>query len=426
MISLLMEQMISMTDTAFMGRVGEIELGASALASIFYMVVFMLGFGFTVGAQIIIARRNGEQLYGRVGKILWQGIYILTGMALVMFVLTEVFSPAILKKIVSSPDVARSCEEYIGYRMFGLFFAFNAAMFRAYYVGTVRTGTLTLNSVVMVLSNVLFNWVLVFGKLGFPAMGIAGAAIGSTLAEAVSLTFFIVYTRFRTDYVKYGLAKVYRPDLKVISSIFGVSFWTMIQNFISFSTWFAFIVFVEHLGERSLAITNIVRNIGSVPMMIVVAFSSAASSVVSNLIGGGQSQDVRPTILRIVKMCYLVVVPITLLFSLFPEVFARIYTDMPSLYEAVAPSVRVFSSAMLIIVPANILFHSVSGTGNTRMAFQLELGALVIYVAYSAFVTLGLGLDVSLCWSAEHVYYTILLIFCGYYIRSGKWIGRYL
>ena len=55
LISLLMENMIGLTDTAFLGRVGEVELGASALAGVYYMAIFMLGFGFSIGVQILIA-----------------------------------------------------------------------------------------------------------------------------------------------------------------------------------------------------------------------------------------------------------------------------------------------------------------------------------------------------------------------------------
>lgn len=69
LISLVMEQMIGMTDTAFLGRVGEIELGASAIAGIYYMVIFMMAFGFSIGAQIMIARRNGERQYNEIGPI---------------------------------------------------------------------------------------------------------------------------------------------------------------------------------------------------------------------------------------------------------------------------------------------------------------------------------------------------------------------
>lgn len=64
LISLIMEQLIGMTDTAFMGRVGEVELGASAIAGVYYLAIFMLGFGFSIGSQILIARRNGEATSG--------------------------------------------------------------------------------------------------------------------------------------------------------------------------------------------------------------------------------------------------------------------------------------------------------------------------------------------------------------------------
>ena len=85
LISLIMEQLIGMTDTAFLGRVGEVELGASAIAGVYYLAIFMLGFGFSIGAQILIARRNGEQNYHHIGVIFYQGLYFLLAMALIMF-----------------------------------------------------------------------------------------------------------------------------------------------------------------------------------------------------------------------------------------------------------------------------------------------------------------------------------------------------
>ena len=60
MMSLLIEQLINITDAIFLGHVGEVELGASALAGIYYMAIYMLGFGFSLGLQVLIARRNGE------------------------------------------------------------------------------------------------------------------------------------------------------------------------------------------------------------------------------------------------------------------------------------------------------------------------------------------------------------------------------
>ena len=160
-------------------------------------------------------------------------------------------------------------------------------MFRAFFVGTTQTKTLTLNSVVMVLSNVVFNYILIFGKFGFPQLGIAGAAIGSSLAELVSAIFFIIYTWKRIDCKKYALNILPKFQSRTLKRILNVSVWTMIQNFVSLSTWFMFFLFVEHLGERSLAIANIIRNVSGIPFMVAMAFAATCGSLVSNLIGAG-------------------------------------------------------------------------------------------------------------------------------------------
>ena len=250
LISLLMEQMIGMTDTAFLGRVGEIELGASAIAGIFYIVMFMVAFGFSIGAQILIARRNGEQQYKEIGNLFFQGVYFQLGMAAVMFALCYSFAPVILKRLVSSQHIYDAAMSYLNWRVFGFFFSFTAVMFRAFFLGTTQTKTLTLNSIVMVLSNVVFNYILIFGKFGVPQLGIAGAAIGSSLAELVSLIFFILYTRHRIDIRKYGLDKIPGIRWNILKRMLNVSFWTMVQNFLSLSTWFLLFLYVEHLGER--------------------------------------------------------------------------------------------------------------------------------------------------------------------------------
>ena len=273
LVSLIMEQMIGMTDTAFLGRVGEVELGASAIAGVFYMVIFMVAFGFSIGTQILIARRNGEGQYREIGSLFYQGIYFQTGLAAVLFLLSYCFSPLLLKRIIASPQIYEAATDYLHWRVFGAFFSFSAVIFRAFFLGTTQTRTLTLNSVVMVVSNVVFNYLLIFGNLGLPALGIAGAAIGSSLAEGVSLVFFVVYTRCRIDCRKYGLDRIPRLQWAVLRRMLDVSFWTMLQNFLSLSTWFLFFLYIEHLGERSLAVTNIIRSVSGILFMVMMAFS---------------------------------------------------------------------------------------------------------------------------------------------------------
>ena len=83
--------------------------------------------------------------------------------------------------------------EFFTWRIWGFLFAFVNVMFRALYIGITKTKVLTMNAVVMALVNVFLDYAMIFGKCGFPEMGIRGAALASVIAEASSMLFFIVF-----------------------------------------------------------------------------------------------------------------------------------------------------------------------------------------------------------------------------------------
>ena len=138
LVSLLMEHLINMTDTAFLGRVGEVELGASALAGVYYMAIYMLAFGFSIGAQILIGRRNGEGNYKDIGPIFIQGVLFLLGLATLMFTVSRMYTPSVLRSVIDSEQVYVATNDYMKWRVFGFFFSFVAVMFRAFFVGITR------------------------------------------------------------------------------------------------------------------------------------------------------------------------------------------------------------------------------------------------------------------------------------------------
>lgn len=75
MMSILMEQLINITDATFLGHVGEIELGASAIAGIYYLAVYMLGFGFSIGLQVMIARKTENKITKKQAKYFFKGYF---------------------------------------------------------------------------------------------------------------------------------------------------------------------------------------------------------------------------------------------------------------------------------------------------------------------------------------------------------------
>ncbi len=423
LVSLLMEQLVGLTDTIYLGHYGDgrTELAASALAGVFYLVVFMLGFGFSVGAQVLIARRNGEGRLHEIGPVFMQGSLFLLLLAALLFVLSRLCAEGLFSLLVEQQAVRRAAVDYLDWRVWGFFFSFAAAMFRALYVGTTRTRILTANSVVMVLTNVVLNYLLIFGRCGLPELGIAGAAIASVAAEAVSVLFFLLYTRLRFDWRRYRLFRFGGVDLRLLGHILSISVWVMLQEGMAFLSWFLFFVCIERLGTDQLAVTNMVRSIGSVVFLFVNAFASTASSLVSNLIGAGHAEEVRPLCRRMTRLCFSFVVPLALLIALFPERVLGFYSDDARLVAYGVPSLWVMLSTYVLCVPAFIGQFAVSGTGHTRVTLGIVLAAILFYMAYTLWLTLVLRADVALCWTTDHLYYLVTLLLSVLYLRSGRW-----
>ena len=426
LISLVMQTLINITDTAYMGRVGEIELGATALVSVYYLTIYMAIFGFSVGAQIFIGRRNGEGSYTKIGDIVIQGILFLLGIAALFALLSKWLSPKLLLAIVSSPQIYEACVDYLDWRIWGLLFSAVSVMCRAFFVGITRTGVLMSNSIILTVSNVVFNYIFVFGALGVPAMGIKGAAIGSVLAEGIAMLHFVVYALSKLDMKYYGFSSRIKFSPDIIRGILSLSVWTMLQNFLTHAVWFVFFLAIEHLGEEQLAITNIVRSGSSLLFMPIIAFASTASTLVSNALGASRAHDVMFVIRRCVTMAYAVIVPLMIVVAIIPQTFMSVFTNDVDILQSSVASVYVMLGFNLIAIPACVFFHSVSGTGNTRLALGIEIVATILYAVAIYAIIFTLRADVAVCWSVEYVYWTVILLCSALYFKYGKWQNRTL
>lgn len=424
LLSLLAQNIIQVIDTAFLGRVGEVELGASALAGVIYIALYTLGFGFSMGAQILIGRRNGEKKYDRIGDIVIQGAVFLLIPAILLIPLVRYGSVHWLPAMFHSADVAAAVTEYLEWRIFGIVFAFVNLMFRAFYIGTARTKVLTINAVVMAVANVIFDYGLIFGNLGMPEMGMAGAGIASAIAEFTSFIFLLIYTRKTVDLDKYGFRKI-SFQWPVIKKVLDISIFMMIQYLFSIGTWMLFFVFIEnYMGERPLAVTNIVRSFYTIFTIPSNALGAVASTLVSNTIGAGKREEVVYLIKRIAFISLGVMVCVIAIVSAFPRTMIRIYTDDPSLISDTVLPLYVLISSLPIYSMGTVLFNSVSGTGNTRTALKFEIVTLIFYLSYMWFVIIHMGFSVAVAWTTEHVYWLSLSTFSFIYLRSGKWMGR--
>jgi putative MATE family efflux protein len=420
-LTLIAQNIINVTDTAFLGRVGEVEMGAAASGGVFYSAIYVRGFGFSMGAQILIGRRNGEKNYAQIGPIFNNGLLFNFLLGLVLFVLAWRFMPMLMTFFVSSEQVYQASLDYLDWRIFGVFFSFINVMFRAFFVGITKTRVLTVSAVITALTNALFNYLLIFGHGGFPALGIVGAGIAAVIAEAVTFLYLAFYLLTRGNTKQYGLFQFKKIDFRTIRQILDLSLFIMFQFLTSVAVWFSFFAFVESMGERPLAVSNIGRSLCMLLMISGSALATTTSTLVSNLIGAGQKEQVIPLINKMIKITLVVMLPVIIFAFIFPELFARIYTNDLELIEASIPVIQVVAVSMIACAVGNIIFNALSGTGNVRTACAIDIAVSLIYLGFTFYTTIINPQTVAVVWLSEFVYWKPIGVLSYWYLLKGNW-----
>lgn len=420
MLGNMAQTIINFTDTAFLGHLGVVALGASMLAGLFYFVFTTVASGFAIGIQIIVARRFGERNFGRIGVIFQHGALFVLLLGLILFSILYFFSDTLLLWLIDSPNIYDASIEYIKYRRYGIAFVCFNFLYRALYVGISNTKVITYSTIIMAVVNILLDYCLIFGNLGFPQMGISGAAVASFCAEVSAFAFFTVYSYVTMRKKEFGMFKVHKPESELMGRILKISTPTMVQKLFSFSVWFIFFVLIEKMGETATGISSVTRSVYMILITPCFAFATTTNTLVSRIIGEGEIGQVFPTINKVLKNCLLCTIPIVMIVAIFPVQIAGIYTDDLNFAHLVVPAIVVICGGTIFQCIGNAYFEAVSGTGNTTAALYLETIVLVFYIFFIMAMT-RLTTRVELVWTAEILYGLLLGILCSLYMKFASW-----
>jgi Na+-driven multidrug efflux pump len=257
-------------------------------------------------------------------------------------------------------------------------------------------------------------------------MGIAGAALASVIAEACALLYYFIYTRITIRFSDYHLFRFKVLSFKKMTDILRISFPMMMQSFLSLSVWFVFFLFIEKLGETSLAVSNIVRSIFVLLLVPIWGFATATNTLVSYLIGLKRQDEVMALVYKIIVLSLSAVVVVVSFMAVFKRTVFQIYTNDASLIEMGIPVLFVVSGAAILFSAGFILFNAVSGTGKTRMSLFIEVVVLSLYLIYTYVIIHVFNANVTAAWTAEILYGLTIGLFSFIYLKSGYWKVSYI
>ena len=214
----------------------------------------------------------------------------------------------------------------------------------------------------------------------------------------------------------------YEPIAKILESSGTIDCTVLF----SIGGWQIFFIFVEHLGNKELAASQILRSIFGIVSIGTWALATTCNTMVSHAIGEGREQEVVPLIKRISRMSISYVLIICTLLLAFSTEFLSLYRNDADLIALALPSLRIIIAGTLVMSLATVAFNGVVGTGNTMINLSIEIVCVLIYLGYCYVVIQRMKLPLHWAWGSEFVYWGTLLAISYAYLASGRWKGKKL
>lgn len=417
-------QLNFLTNTAFLGKLGERELIVNGIAGIFYMILSMVGYGLSIGIQIQMARRAGEGRKDALAQTFSNGMMLSSLFSLSLMLLTLWLAPIIFGLTLHDSENFIINIDYLFIRMWGLPLLLLSQLFHSFFISINKSRFITYASLAATLATIAFDYLLIFGKFGFPTMGLKGSAIASILGELSGLitivSLFLVH-KFNRDY---PIKKYFRFNIELSLNSLKVAAPLIVQFLFSIGGWQVFFIFVEHLGNKELAASQILRSIFGIVSIGTWALATTCNTMVSHAIGEGREQEVFPLIKRIGKMSLGYVIIVCSLIFIFSVEFLSLYRNDPQLIALALPSLRVIILGTLVMSLATVAFNGVVGTGNTLVNLSIEITCVLVYLIYCYIVIQRMRLPLQWAWGSEFIYWGTLLIISSVYLKYGKWRGK--
>ena len=423
-LALLVPQLNLVINSIFLGHHSEQSLAMASLTGVYYLMFAAIGFGLNNGMQTLISRRAGEDRPEEIGHIFTQGVCIAFIVALFGILLTYTVTPFVLRRYLS-PVQADESLSFLRIRILGLPFLYVYQLRNALLVGINKSKYLVIGTLAETAANIFFDYTLIFGHWGFPALGFNGTAVASVIAEFTGMIVIFSVISRKGIAKEFSLFTRLRIDRERSVSILRMSGPLAFQHAASILAWFFFYVLVaRNASQTGLALSTIMRTVFGFFGTFFWSLAATTNSMVSNIIGQGRRDQVLGLVGKITKLSVGIGLTICLLLNLFPEQYLLLFRSDETFVQTGIPVLRAIAGAMVVLSAGTVWLNAVTGTGNSHITFLIEVITLVFYCSYVFVVMEVKKMSIFWGWCSEWLYW-ILLFSCAFgYMKSGRWKSK--
>ena len=408
-LGLLGHTIVQFIDNVMVGKLGTSELAAVSLGNSFILIAMSIGIGFSTAVTPLVSESIGKKNNSEK-DFLNHGFLLCLLLGLLMFI--SVYNLKDYLFVMGQPSsVSSLAYSYINWVSISLIPLITFQAFKQFTDGLSMTRPAMYATVFSNFINIILNYILIFGKFGFPSLGIEGAAIGTLVARFSSLIFIIFYFYFHSNLKSY-LSTFTRINFnfKILKKLIFLGFPSALQMFFEVFFFIAAIWMSGLLGKNEQASNQIALNLSSMTFMVAMGFSVVAMIRIGEMFGKSDIINLKKiaySLFLIILLCDLFFCMIFLLFSEYlPWIYLSKTADksMSDVFQVIE-----ISSKLILISGVFQIFDGLQAVvlGVLRGIQDVFIPTILIFIAY-----ILVGLPVS--------YYLGLNTYLGV---VGIWIG---
>ena len=418
------QMVVSVVETAMVGRLGDAEVSLAAMGLGVLATWTLVSFfsSLSTGTHILVARRYGEGNDAAAGAVLNNSLLLSFVLGLLFGGLGFAYAYEFINLFSSDHRVSLVAADYIRYRSLGLPFFLLTVSYRGFFYGIGKTKIFMFSAIVSYVVNIAFDYLLIFGALGLPAMGVGGAGLAASIGMVVGFVFFVIVT-FVSDYrIRYKYYHRIHWSLSQIRSIVKISLPVSLQNILILFGFLIFVAITGVIGTIDQAATQVVITALFLSFMPCFGFGIATQTLVGNALGNKKAQEAHQYGVETAKLATIFTLLLGAVFTFAPDLILNVITTNRHVIDVARPLLRLAGVAQIVYGSGIIMAHALQAAGDTLYVMYLEIITHWLVFLPLAYV-FGVVLDKGIlgAWMALPVYVLFYTGIAWSKFLSGSW-----
>ena len=414
MISMLVQALYNVVDSMFVSRISEAALTAVSLAYPVQNLMIAVATGTGVGINALLSRNLGEKNFAQANRVASNTIFLGVVSSLAVALLGIVGTRFYFTVQVSDPEIIQLGCDYLFWIMVLSIGCFGQVLLSRLLQSTGKTVYSMVIQLVGAVLNIILDPILIFGLLGCPALGVAGAAIATVISQFVGLGLGIYYNWRKNPEIRITLAGM-RPNLPVISRIYSVGLPSILMQAVPSVLIFGLNQILVSFSETAAAVYGVWFKLQGFAFLPIIGMNNGVVPIVAYNYGARKPDRIVKTVKLAVQVALCIMVVAIALFQLAPDKLLGFFRASPDMLTIGVPALRTMSLCFIVggftIVASSVLQALGKGLLSMSIAVFRQL-LLVLPLAW----LFSLSGSLNLVWFAFPVAEVLAGLLTAYYI----------